>query len=246
MQIVRSMFSKRWIFTTGLVVVGTLVLGRLGVWQLDRLEQRRAFNTQVSAAFAMPKLDLNQGVPDSINDMEWRSVRVTGTYDFENQIVLRNQYYRDQSGYHLITPLHFSGMAVLVDRGWIPFEGNSAPIDWRSYDEPGEITVEGQIRLGQEKPAFGGLADPPTADREKLLVWNNLDLRRIADQMPYTILPVIIQPEMDTNDDVPPIPFQPEQDLTEGPHFGYAMQWFIFAGILFIGYPFYLLKQGQA
>ena len=41
----------------------------------------------------------------------------------------------------------------------------------------------------------------------------------------------------------PPIPFQPELELTEGPHFGYALQWFTFATILFVGYPFFLRKQ---
>ena len=245
MQLVRSMFSKRWIFTTLLVVAGTLVLGRLGIWQLDRLEQRRAFNAQVLSASAMTELDLNQEIPDRLVDMEWRSVRVTGTYDFDNQVALRNQYDRNRPGYHLITPLHFSGTVVLVDRGWIPFEGNANPINWRNYDESGEIMVEGQIRVGQERPALGGLADPPTVEGEKLFVWNNLDLPRIAVQMPYPILPVIIQPDADEIDDVPPIPFQPDQDLTEGPHFGYAMQWFIFASILFVGYPFYLLQQEQ-
>jgi surfeit locus 1 family protein len=245
MQLLRNLFSKRWIFTSILVVAATLVMARLGIWQLDRLAHRRAFNAQVLSASAMTALDLNQEVPEGLVDMEWRSVRVTGTYDFDNQVALRNQYYRDRSGYHLITPLRFSGKVVLVDRGWIPFGGSSEPLDWRTFDESGEISVEGQIRLGQEKPAIGGLGDPLTVEGEKLLVWNNLDLERIADQMPYPILPVIIQPNADENDNVPPIPFQPEQDLTEGPHFGYAMQWFIFAGILFIGYPFYLLKQEQ-
>ena len=32
-------------------------------------------------------------------------------------------------------------------------------------------------------------------------------------------------------------------ELTEGSHFGYALQWFTFAVILFVGYPFYLRKQ---
>ncbi|HEX2996359.1 MAG TPA: SURF1 family cytochrome oxidase biogenesis protein, partial [Anaerolineales bacterium] len=65
----------------------------------------------------------------------------------------------------------------------------------------------------------------------------------IASQMPYPILPVYIQPKPDPNDTQPPIPFQPEIELTEGPHMGYAIQWFSFAAILFIGYPFYLRKQ---
>jgi surfeit locus 1 family protein len=133
--------------------------------------------------------------------------------------------------------------AVLVDRGWIPAEGNSRPSDWHKYDEAGPVEVSGQIRRGQAKPTIGGISDPPPENGAKLEVWNNADVARIAGQMPYPVLPVYIQPEPDENDTEPPIPFQPEIELTEGPHFGYALQWFTFATILFFGYPFYLRKQ---
>lgn len=220
--------------------MGTAFCIRMGIWQLDRLKQRRAFNAQVMSMRAAESLDLNQNLPADISAMEWRAVTVTGEYDFENQVALRNQYNGDQYGYHLITPLLFSGGAVLVDRGWIPADGNDAPSDWRKYDETGQVTITGQIRLGQEKPAFGGVAD---ADAGHLDVWNNLNVARISEQSPYPILPVYVQPNEIENDSVPPIPFQPVVELTEGPHFGYALQWFAFATILFLGYPFFIRKQ---
>jgi surfeit locus 1 family protein len=135
---------------------------------------------------------------------------------------------------------------VLVDRGWIPADANSAPSDWRKYDEAGEVNVTGQIRLGQSKPAFGGVVDTPPENGTRLEVWNNADIRQIAQQLPYPVLPVYIQPKPVAGDNEPPIPFQPEVELTEGPHFGYALQWFAFATILFLGYPFFLRKQEKA
>jgi surfeit locus 1 family protein len=243
------MFSRAWLLATLLVLAGTAFCIRMGIWQLERLEQRRAFNAQVESMRAEKLLDLNQNLPADISSMEWRAVTVSGTYDFENQIALRNQFNGDQYGYHLITPLRFgdpstrfaSGQAaVLVDRGFIPADGNSNPADWRAYDEAGQVTLTGQIRLGQEKPAFGGVAD---ADADHLDVWNNLNVERISAQSPYPILTVYIQPNKIENDTAPPIPFQPVVELTEGPHFGYALQWFSFATILFVGYPFFLRKQ---
>ena len=242
-MILRKMFSRKWWFTTLLVLLGAALCVRLGIWQLDRLDGRRAFNEQVITMRAMDALDLNAEKFDSIEDMEWRSVTVSGEYDFTNQIALRNRYNRDQYGYHLLTPLLFNGTAVFVDRGWIPADGNSVPDDWRKYDEAGVVTVTGQIRLGQGKPAFGGVADALPADGSPLWVWNNADIEKIAPQMPYPSLNVYIQPDVDSGDDVPPIPFQPIVELTEGSHFGYALQWFTFATILFVGYPFYLRKQ---
>lgn len=243
MTVLRKMFSVKWGLTTLLVLFGTAVCVRLGIWQLDRLDERRAFNTQVETMRTLEPLDLNQETPADIASMEWRAVTVTGEYDFENQVALRNQYNDGLYGFHLITPLHYNGMAVLVNRGWIPAESDSSPDEWRAYDEAGEVTVTGQIRLGQGKPAFGGVDDALPMDGTRLEVWNNLDVEKMSGQFPYPILNVFIQPNVEAGDALPPIPYQPVIELTEGPHFGYALQWFTFATILFVGYPFYLRKQ---
>jgi surfeit locus 1 family protein len=255
-----KMFSRKWVLTTLFVLFGIAVCIRLGIWQLDRLEGRRAFNAQVISNRALPVLDLNHDRIEDLHKMEWRPVRVVGVYDFEHQVALRNQIYLGQLGYHLITPLLLSdtstaastssaqrlsadGRAVFVDRGWIPADGNSLPADWRKYDELGEVTVTGQLRLGQTKPSLGGVADALPENGKNLEVWNNLDVVKMSEQSPYPILPIFIQPNVEQNDSEPPIPYQPEVDITEGPHFGYAIQWFTFAAILFVGYPFYLRKQ---
>jgi surfeit locus 1 family protein len=241
---ISKMFSIKWLFTTLLVFAGTAVCIRLGGWQLDRLEQRRTFNHQVETMRAAERLDLNRNMPENIRSMEWRAVTVTGEYDFENQVALRNRYHDGEYGYDLITPLLFEGEAVLVDRGWIPAQGNASPAGWRQYDEPGLVTVTGQLRLGQDKPAIGGVADPAfTSTQPRLDFWSNLNVQRISGQVPYEILPIFIQPNTEDADLVPPIPMQPVLELTEGPHLGYAFQWFSFAAILLFGYPFYLRQQ---
>ena len=237
------MFNLKWLPATLLVFLGIALCIRLGIWQLDRLDQRRAFNAQVESMRAAEPLDLNTELPVDISTMEWRAVTVTGEYDFENQIALRNQYYGDQYGYHLVTPLLFNGTAVLVDRGFIPADGNYTPADWRVYDEDGVVTLTGQIRLGQVKPALGGVADALPENGEKLFVWNNFNLGQIAEQLEFPILNIYIQPNIEISDTIPPIPYQPVVEITEGSHFGYALQWFTFATILFFGYPFYLRKQ---
>ncbi len=245
MTILKRVVSRKWWFATLLVLLGTALCIRLGFWQLDRLEQRRAFNAQVATMRTLEQVDLDSGLLADLVSMEWRSATVTGEYDFENQVALRNQYHDGEYGYHLITPLHFTGGTVLVDRGWIPAESDSSPSDWRAYDEPGQVTVTGQIRLGQVKPAFGGVADALPLDGSRLAVWNNLDVEKISAQLPYPILTVFIQPNVEVGDASPPIPFQPIIELTEGSHFGYALQWFTFAVILFFGYPFFIKKQEE-
>jgi len=240
---IARMFSREWLLTTILVVVGSAVCIRLGIWQLDRLEQRRQFNAQFEAMRSSIPLDLNTYESDDLASMEWRKIKVIGEYDFGNQVAIRNQYHNNQYGYHLIAPVLFDGKAVLVDRGWIPAEGNSQPDDWRKYDETGPANIKGQIRLGYSKPVIGGVEDPVPVGSEKIFLWNNLDLGKMSMQLPYPILDIYIQPDVVKGDETPPVSFQPVIEISDGPHMGYAMQWFTFAAILFFGYPFYLRKQ---
>jgi len=245
MKIVRAIFSRHWVLTTLLVLAGGALCVRLGIWQLDRLDQRRTFNAHVQSMWDAAPFTLTGQATEDLTKMEYRAVTVSGTYDFRHQIALRNRYYNNEYGYNLYTPLILDdGSAVLVERGWIPADGNDTPADWRQYDQSGPVTVEGQIRLGQTKPDMGGVPDPTlTPNQTGLDFWNIVNLERIQSQVPYPLLNVFVQPNVDPNDIQPPIPYQPEIELTEGPHFGYALQWFTFATILVAGYPFYLRKQ---
>jgi surfeit locus 1 family protein len=246
MSILRAMFNRRWILTTLLVVAGSAICIRLGIWQLDRLAQRRAFNTQYLEASVSSPIILDAAPRDDLMKMEYRTINATGTYDPANQVVLRNQYHDNQPGYFLLTPLVFSdGTGILVERGWVPAEGNASPTDWRKYDQPGEVTVSGMIRLGQTQPEVGGVPDPElAAGQTRLDFWNLVNVARISRQIPYKLLPVFIQPQPDPSLAQPPFPYQPEIEISEGPHMGYALQWFTFAALLFAGYPFFLRKVG--
>lgn len=245
MTILRRMFSSRWLLTTLFVLIGAAVCVRLGIWQLDRLEQRRAFNRHYLEARAEPPLDLNAPLPENLGAQEYRDAVARGRYDLEHQFALRNQYNGSDYGYHLLTPLLLrDNQAILVDRGWIPAEGNDSPASWRKYDESSDVKVRGMLRLGQAKPRFGGAADPtPQPGQPPLVLWNNLNLAQISSQLPYQLLGVYLQPSPEPGDSTPPIPYQPEIEITEGPHLGYAGQWFIFAAILFFGYPFFYLRR---
>jgi surfeit locus 1 family protein len=247
MSLFRAMFSRRWILTTLLVVAGSAVCLRLGIWQLDRLAQRRAFNEHYLLAMTTSPLILDSTPPGDLTTMEYRAVTVTGTYDPANQVVLRNQFHDNQPGYFLLTPLVLSdGTGILIERGWIPAEGNANPSDWRQYDQAGEVTLSGILRLGQTEPELGGVPDPELAPGQtRLDFWNLVNVVRLSKQVPYRLLPVFIQPDLDPGLKQPPYPYQPEIDLSEGPHMGYALQWFSFAALLFFGYPFFLRKVGR-
>jgi surfeit locus 1 family protein len=243
-----SLFSRRWILATLLVLAGIALTIRLGIWQLDRLAQRRAFNSRVAFQMQQPELLLSaEALVADLARMEYRPAKVHGFYDFSQQVALRNQAWDNQGGVHLITPLRIEGsqQAVLVDRGWVPVEDFSSS-DWSAYDEPGLVEVEGVIRASQAKPDFGRRSDTlPAPGEPPLKAWNFVNVQGIARQMPYALLPVYVQQVPDPAWSAMPYRSAPELDLSEGPHQGYALQWFTFAALLLVGYPYYVFRRLQ-
>lgn len=241
-----KIFSKRWIITTLLVSSAVLVMIRLGNWQLDRLNQRRTLNTRIESQVDSDVLELTE-VGKSLNlyNMEFRTVRVQGVYDFDQQIGLRNKAANNRLGYHLVTPLVFgvNGEAILVNRGWIPVEDNDI-LKWREYDEPGKVEVIGWIRRSQTEEGLGLTLDPSFEPGQvKADQWNMLNIERLSDQISLELLDVYIQ--QSPSEDWQSLPIRAELDLeiTEGPHLGYAIQWFLFSIMLGVGYPIYVRNQ---
>jgi surfeit locus 1 family protein len=242
-EIIKLKQARKWVIPTLLVAAAVLVCIRLGIWQLDRLAQRREFNSHYAAMMAMNPLELP--AIGNLEGMEYREVVAEGFFDYSQQVAIRNQYYQGENGFHLLTPLVFSdGSAVLVDRGWIPYEGNSTRLDWDKYNNEGLVKIRGAIRLSREKADITGKSDPELLPgQHELLIWNFPNLPRIQLQTSYPLLPVYIQVLPVTAEESFPIAIRSEVEISEGPHLGYALQWFTFAGIFLIGYPFYIKKQ---
>jgi surfeit locus 1 family protein len=247
---VHLLFSRRWWWTTLLVVVGMGIAILLGFWQINRNSQRQAQISQLQSVLAMLELDLNNDpLPADLTSMEYRPVTVTGQYDFEHQVVLRNQARSRMTGtdpgYALLTPLILEdGTAVMVNRGWIPLDANT-PAAWRKYDEPGMVTINGILRTSLEKGEMGSsLVDPTLSPGEtRLEYWNYANLPRLQEQLPYPILDVYVQQAPGSDPESIPYRQISQPDLEPGDHMGFALTWFSFAVLLLVGYPIWLKKQ---
>lgn len=241
-----------------LVIVGVGVLARLGIWQLDRLEARKAQNTHLLAMQAMEPLDLNLA-PETpgMEGMEYRLAVARGEYDYLSEVVIRNQVWNGQPGYAVLTPLKIEGTrsVVMVNRGWIPadtYDPEELRAALAAYRKEGLVEIRGMIRASRDEPDFGGRSDPTPAPGEVVLVWNLANLEMISRSFAYPVLPVYLQrgPEADFPADINtwpremlPFPSLPDVEITEGPHMGYALQWFTFATILGAGYPVFLYRE---
>ncbi len=246
MELIRALFSRRWWWVTLLVIGVMLLLARLGVWQLDRLEERRAENVQMATVLASEVLDLNTAtstllstgvLPADLSSLESRQVKASGEFDFENQIILKVQNWQSRAGVHLITPLLLDDKtAVLVDRGWIPDADNTVE-NLRKHDVPNPQNIDGFVAMSQTLSGNRG-----TIPEEAQAEWYRIDIEAIEPQMPYSLLPIYLLQAAEGNE-VLPYREDPEVDLSEGNHLSYALQWFIFSIGLGIGYLAFVYTQ---
>lgn len=246
MKLLRALVSRRWIAATLLVLLGVAVMLRLSVWQVDRLQERRAANVALAASLAAAPLRLGvDPLPADVTELENRQVTATGTYDPDAQLLLLVQNWQGRAGVHLLTPLLLDGgeTAVLVDRGWIP-DAEATLAGAAQYAETGVVTVSGVAALPQTLPrARTDAAGATPAGATLQTEWYRVDVAAIDRQLPYALLPFyVVQAPDDGRTD---LPFRslPPVDLSEGSHLSYAVQWVLFALILGVGYGVYVWRE---
>jgi surfeit locus 1 family protein len=216
-----------------LLFAGVLAAGciRLGFWQLGRLSQRRARNRVVTGRLAEPLVPISALRADSASVL--RKVSVTGTSDFENEIVLAARSYQGSPGVYLFTPVRRpdSDTAVLVNRGWI-YAPDGVSVDLRGWRES-TTTFVGYAEL----LPLGNANEPSGMLRRDARIARQLDLATLTSMLPYPVSRLYVVAT--TQDTTRPVSQRvarlPSPALDEGPHLSYALQWFAFATIALVG-----------
>ena len=131
---------------TAVTVVLFALLCSLGFWQLERAtgkEERR----EVFEAARSVRLD---GSALGRAPYEYAQVDLEGRYDPSRQFLQDNRTHHGRAGYHVLTPFRVEGHgAVLINRGWVPAEGDRARLP--RVSAPGDILrLRGRVRLPRE------------------------------------------------------------------------------------------------
>lgn len=189
-------------------VVAVLVAAgcvRLGIWQVDRLHQRRMRNAAAEARLALPPLIVTREL--SADSARGRRVSARGVYDFSAERTWPGRSFQETPGVALITPLRLpGGGTVLVDRGWV-YSPDAFHVDQSRYREADTADVSGIALI---PPRGRGDVD-------------------VSGFLPFVIQLAGRDPPHGLPRRWPPPAFD------DGPHLSYAIQWFSFAIIALVG-----------
>ena len=214
----------RW----ALLIVSVAVLGaafvNLGDWQLERLEQRRERNIATLANEQAPVRTVAEVFTHPITDADqWQRVEARGTFDAERKYVLRYRQNGDREGYEVVTPLRTDAGTVLVNRGFVALRSGEQIPQAAPPPPPGEVTVVGHVRRNEigRRVALTPVnqqmrlisSDAVASDLGYPLLNGYLGLLTVTPPQSGSFVPVVVP------------------EISEGPHFWYAVQWFMFTGI---------------
>ena len=218
---------------TVFLVPGLALLIALGVWQLQRLDQKSELLARIETGLAAEPALLPATVSDP-DAWDYRRVRVEGEFLHEREMFLSGRTYGGRVGLHVVTPLRRTDAAgspaVLVDRGWIPLEAQDRAA--RTEGQPsGPVTVSGIAR----RPLEPGWMQPDNEPDANLWFW--IDTAAMAEAAAVGPVPDLII-EADVAGSSLPIGGQTRLDIPNN-HLQYAVTWFAFAAVLLIIYVLY-------
>ena len=226
------------------VLIVAAVCVRLGIWQLSRLNEKRARNDALIARSEQPSVRINAFSTDTA-ELIFRRADALGRYDDARSIVLPGRAFQGTPGVHLLTPLRLEGgPAVLVLRGFVP-SADAATIDAAAFADTAAIHADGVLLPFPNETNSIAPRGAVAADSFRR-VWYTIDAEALRAQFPYELLPFLLQlrPEVRTDRSPRSYPLRlPVPAPDEGPHLGYAVQWFSFAGIALIGWMVLLLRR---
>lgn len=227
-----SRSARFWLITLAAVVTAGVTF-RLGLWQLDRAEQRLALQAAILQRQAMPP------VPQSAlldaraqTQLLHRKVILRGNWLARYTVFLDNRQMRGRPGFFVVTPLQLEGShaVVLVERGWVP----------RNFEQrerlPPVPAPAGTVELrGRIAPAPAKLYE--FSGTQTGAIRQNLDLTQFRVETGLPLLDFAVRQTQGAPDGL--LRDWPEAASGAATNYGYAFQWWAMSGLVAILYVWF-------
>jgi cytochrome oxidase assembly protein ShyY1 len=198
----------------------------LGRWQWHRHVARDAAIQLVKQNYAADAVPLDDLLPEpgAVLDPDdvWRQVTVTGTYDADATVLLRNRPVDGQPGFHVLVPLDLGdGSALVVDRGWVAWDDDASGEVSVPAPPEGEVAVTVHLR-----------ADEPASDRSAPAGQvQAIDVEQVlaaggAQVESFGAYGAVVDEDPAAPDRLGALP---EPSVDPGSHLSYAFQWWTFS-----------------
>lgn len=214
----------------------SLLMVRLAIWQFDRLEERKESVAALRGELSGPGIAIASAA-DMTAAGPGRKVVLDGTVGVTHWIYVRNVLHEGIRGFYELVPITLTdGSVVVVNAGFLEEQSGK---DDRSEPllPPRPVRVIGLTR--NSETSGGQIAERQYEGTGNVPTVTAVDTNKLATASGSEVAGLWVQ-QLEPRSEVP-IPL-PSPDLSEGPHFAYALQWLSFTAIITVGYGVLLFR----
>lgn len=219
--------------TVGAFALAALCV-RLGFWQWHRMEDKQHRQAVIERHLGSSPVPLETvlraGRPVAADD-EWTRVKAVGRFDERHEVTVKFTTRDGQAGADVVTPfVTDTGSTVLVNRGWMSTPNTNARPANIPAPPPGRVTIEGWVRPdnGAERNAVTPIDGQVRA----------IASRGMTNYVGRPLVPGFVNLQEPRHQGLSP---EPRPHVGHALNFFYALQWWFFAGLAFIG-PFWFSR----
>ena len=218
-------------------IIGVSLTAAAGNWQLDRAHQKERAQAAYDRGVSAAPVQITPAYVDA-EGLRMRRVEAEGEFIAKDEVLLDNKTRNGIAGYEVIMPLRIgaSSMHVLVNRGWIAAGPARARL-------PVFKTPEAAVRVTGMATVPGRFLELAKVD-DSGRVWQNLTIDRFIARTGLQVLPVVVQQRNDLDDGLLREWERPDFGIAK--HYGYAVQWFFFCGLIIFLYVFFHVKRPRS
>lgn len=215
-------------------VVGIALTAAAGNWQLDRAHEKERLQRAYERGASDAPIRLT-AVPAGVEDLRMRRVEAEGAFVPKGLVLLDNKTRNAVVGYEVVMPLRIGGssMHVLINRGWIAAGSERARLPVIKTPED-VVKVTGMAMVPGRFLELSKVEDSGS-------VWQNLTVGRYVARTGLQVQPVVVQQQNDLDDGLMRSWERPDFGIAT--HYGYAVQWFSFCGLIIFLYVFFHVKS---
>lgn len=191
--------SKRFFFSprvSGIGFVLIIAMLCLSRWQWNRHLEKKTLIHSLEQRLEMPVVHGKSQLQKMIHNPEdfyHRKVLIEGTYDFNNEVIIRNRRRENTPGVIVLTPVELPGskVRILVNRGFLPLQLAKRNKRAQFHTDTNALFI-GLIKESNRRTALAP-RDPETSNT----IWHDefirVDIEHLSAQYPYPIAPFYVE-----------------------------------------------------
>lgn len=232
---------KRWIVWLVIASLFAVACVFLSQWQFSRRAEAVARIHLIQNNFDQAPVQLASLISQDelAKSDEWRPVILTGHFQPQNAVLVRNRPYNGQPGFLQVIPFVLDGgTTIAVETGWLPTGNKQDSPDVIPLPNESKISLVARLRpaeptLGRDAPdgQLGTINVDSLVSKELLKgsVYRSFYARASESYSKAAFPKVLSKP-----------------DLNEGNHLSYALQWILFALMAFGALWWAITQEMQA